>query len=271
MQVHNPTPRSLRWGGVALVVMSVLVLAAAFDLLGRHHVNAAATVAPPPVSQVLAQPTAAGAIPAARPALPDHVLLRVPFTTQAPLGNWAQHQESCEASTLTMLVAYWQRDASSVIDPRAADRSINQIDRWKPRLDLNDVMMGELAKLHFGYAYTIVPNDPAAIAEQLSAGRPLIAEVRTHGLGNAHYPGYINHYEQPGWSVPHFVLIIGYDRTGVWLNDPGITLGRGYHISYAQLSHAIADLDQHHPALAQGQVLLVIAPEAPVRVRPGNV
>jgi hypothetical protein len=39
--------------------------------------------------------------------------------------------------------------------------------------------------------------------------------------------------------VPNFILIIGYDGTGVWLNDPGISWGRGYHISYAQLAHAI--------------------------------
>ena len=100
--------------------------------------------------------------------------------------------------------------------------------------------------------YQILPNTPKVIAEQLSQGRPLLAEVRTHGLGNPHYPGYASHYEETGWSVPHFVTIIGYDKTGVWLNDPGITLGRGYHITYAQLTHAIADLGQHHPALNNG-------------------
>ena len=75
-------------------------------------------------------------------------------------------------------------------------------------------------------SYRLVPNDPHVIAQQLAAGRPLLAEVRTHGLGNAHYPGYTNHLEQTGWSVPHFVTIIGYDPTGVWLNDPGISWGR---------------------------------------------
>jgi hypothetical protein len=52
--------------------------------------------------------------------------------------------------------------------------------------------------------------------------------------------------------VPHFIPIIGYDGTGVWLNDPGISWGRGCHISYAQLAHAIDSLDQHHNALNQG-------------------
>jgi hypothetical protein len=264
--------RQTRWHGIALAITCALALATASSLLGRHP---AASLAPPlhatPQAAVeapaaIGPPAAAGQGPG-----PDHVILRVPFTTQAPLGNWWLHQESCEASTLTMVVAYWQGDRSLVIDPQAADRSINQIDRWKPRLDLTDAMMGELARLHFGYAYRIVANDPAVIAQELSAGRPLIAEVRTHGLGNPHYPGYATHFEQEGWSVPHFVLIVGYDTSGVWLNDPGITLGRAYHITYDQLSHAISDLDRHHPSLAQGQVLLEIAPEAPVKVRQGSV
>jgi hypothetical protein len=162
-----------------------------------------------------------------------------------------------------MLNSYWRHDPSVVIDPRTADGMINTIDSWKPQPDLTDKMMGELALQHWGYTYEIVPNDPKVIAAQLAAGRPLIAEVRTHGLGNPRYPGYSNHFEQQGWSVPHFILIIGYDSTGVFLNDPGISWGRGYHITYAQLAHAIDDLDQHHPSLAQGQVLLLIAPEQP--------
>jgi len=228
----------------------------------------------PAVTQVQPQPIPTVTIgPGSRVApvaLPARILLQVPFTTQAPLKNWAQHQESCEAANLTMLWLYWNHDRSVIIDPRTADNYIHMIDGWKPQPDLNVTMMGQLAQQHWGYAYRILPNTPDVIAEQLSAGRPLLAEVRTHGLGNPHYPGYSSHYEQTGYSVPHFVTIIGYDKSGVWLNDPGISLGRGYHITYAQLAHAIDDLDKHHPALNQGQVLLLIAPVASPKVKPGT-
>jgi peptidase C39-like protein len=264
---------NVRWGGIAVAVVAAIALGGASGAVGRHYLNARDVRPLPGVTEVQAQP-----IPTVGPgtevtpvALPDHVLLQVPFTTQAPLNNWAQHQESCEAANLTMLHLYWQKDGSVVIDPHAADASIATIDSWKPAADLNDTQVGELAKQHWGYAYRLVPNDPQVIAQQLAAGRPLLAEVRTHGLGNSHYPGYSNHYEQTGWSVPHFVTIIGYDSTGVWLNDPGISWGRGYHITYAQLTHAIDDLDQHHPALSQGQVLLLIAPELRPRVRGGTI
>jgi len=260
------------WGAIAAAVVAAVVLGGASAAIGRHYLHASAARPLPGVTKVHAQP-----IPTVGPgsdvspaALPDHMLLQVPFTTQAPLNNWAQHQESCEAANLTMLYLYWQHDQSVVLDPHGADNYIRMIDSWKSQPDLNDTMMGQLAQKHWGYSYRLLPNDPKVIAQQLSAGRPLLAEVRTHGLGNTHYPGYSSHYEQTGWSVPHFVLIIGYDGSGVWLNDPGISWGRGYHISYAQLTHAIDDLDQHHPALSEGQVLLLVAPEAAPKVRAGS-
>jgi hypothetical protein len=261
-------PSRLRWFAVAVAVVVALLLGMSSAVLARHYLDAQRAAEPlPGVTVVQPQPLpTVGQAVEARPAPPppDHIVLQVPFTTQAPLNNWAQHQESCEAATLSMLVSYWRHDPSVVIDPRSADGMIAAIDSWKPQPDLTYKMMGELAQQHWGYTYEIVPNDPKAIAMHLAAGRPLIAEVRTHALGNSHYPGYSNHFEEQGYSVPHFILIIGYDSTGVFLNDPGISWGRGYHISYAQLAHAIDSLDQHHPSLAQGQTLLLIAPEEPM-------
>jgi hypothetical protein len=254
------------------MVALAMVLGSLEGMAASHYLSRQATAAPlPGVTVVHAQPLIAVAPTDNAPSLisvvlPDHILLQVPYTTQAPLGNWAQHQESCEEATLTMLSSYWSRDLSVVIDPNAADAAIAalvrwQVQNWGSEDDLTDHRMGELATGYYGYRYQIVPNDPQAIREQLVAGRPLIAGVRTHGLGNPNYPGYSNHYEQTGWSVPHFVLVIGYDGDGVWLNDPGISKGRGYHITFGQLAHAIDSLDQHHPAFNEGQVLLVAAPQ----------
>ncbi len=275
--------RGIRWRGLALALVLGLAFGGAFGLLGRHYLNRLDVVAPlPGVTNVQPVPIAVATSvePVTSPSptpLPDRILLQVPFTTQAPLGNWAQHQESCEEANLTMLAAYWQRDSSVVIDANAADTTIAalvswQVKNWGSEDDLNDTRLGELAKQYYSYGYRIVPNDPQAVREQLAAGRPLIAGVMTHGLGNSNYPGYNNHFEQQGWSVPHFVLVIGYDGDGVWLNDPGITKGRGYHISWAQLTHAIDDLTQRYPALSQGQVLLVIGPEVnPPRVKSESI
>jgi hypothetical protein len=264
----------VRWGGVATAVLAAVVLGGGAGAAGRHFLNADVSSAPPlpAVTAVTPEPlpTSDAAEVPVPVVLPERVLLQVPWTKQAPLGNWAQHQESCEAANLTQLWFYWDGNKAAVVDPQTADRYIRMIDAWKSQKDLNNTMLGQLAAKHWGWAYQLLPNNQTVIAEQLSAGRPLLAEVRTHGLGNPRYPGYSNHYEQTGWSVPHFVTIIGYDKTGVWLNDPGISAGRGYHITYAQLTHAIDDLDKHHPALDQGQVLLLVAPEAAPTVKAGT-
>jgi peptidase C39-like protein len=194
--------------------------------------------------------------------LPAAVSLPVPFTPQAPLGNWAQRQHTCEEASLLMVDRYLHGDHSGgLIDPHTADAGINQITAWKPAVDLTTSQVGEVAQKYMGWGYEILPADRLHMKQQLALGRPLIVGVRTHGLGNPNYPGYSSHYEQTGWSVSHYLVVAGYDTSdGFILNDPGLTRGHGYHIKFDQLMHAIDDLDQAYPSLNSGRVFLVLAP-----------
>jgi hypothetical protein len=196
--------------------------------------------------------------------LPSAVSLPVPYTPQAPLGNWADRQHTCEEASLVMVDRYLRSDHSgALIDPRTADNAINQITAWKPAVDLTTQQVGEVAEKNLGWAYRILPADQLDMKQQLALGRPLIVGVRTHGLGNPNYPGYRTHYEQPGWSVSHYLVVVGYDQSDTYiLNDPGLTRGHGYHVTYDQLMHAIDDLDQAYPSLNSGRVFLVLAPFA---------
>ena len=192
------------------------------------------------------------------------VSLPVPYTSQAPLNDWANKQHTCEEGTLVMVDRYLRGDHSgTLIDPRTADAAINQITTWKPVQDMTDVQLGEMAKAYLGWGYQVLPATRLNVKTQLTLGRPVIAGVRTHGLGNPHYPGFYTHHEEAGWSVSHFIVVAGYDTSdNVILNDPGISAGHGYKISFDQLSFAINDLDQAYPALNEGQVFLVLAPVA---------
>jgi len=197
--------------------------------------------------------------------LPAAVILPVPFTSQAPLGNWAQRQHTCEEASLLMVDRYLHGDHSGgLIDPRTADAGINQITAWKPAVDLTPTQVGQVAQKYMGWGYEVLPSDRLHMRQQLALGRPLIVGVRTHGLGNPNYPGYSSHYEQPAWSVSHYLVVVGYDQSDSYvLNDPGLTRGHGYHIKYDQLMHAIDDLDQAYPSLNAGRVFLVLAPISP--------
>jgi hypothetical protein len=196
--------------------------------------------------------------------LPSAVILPVPFTSQAPLNNWAARQHTCEEASLVMVDRYLHGDHSGgLIDPKTADQAINQITAWKPSVDLTIQQVGEVANKNMGWAFKVLPADRLNMKQQLALGRPLIVGVRTHGLGNPNYPGYSSHFEQPGWSVSHYLVVTGYDQSDTYiLNDPGLTRGHGYHISFDQLMHAIDDLDQAYPDLNMGRVFLVLAPAA---------
>jgi hypothetical protein len=194
--------------------------------------------------------------------LPQAVLLPVPFTSQAPLNNWADRQHTCEEASIVMVDRYLRGDHSgNLIDPRTADAAINQITAWKPAVDLTSQQVGEVAQHYLGWGYKLLPADRLNMKQQLALGRPLIVGVRTHGLGNANYPGYRTHYEQAGYSVSHYLVVAGYNQSDQYiLNDPGLTKGHGYAISYDQLMHAIDDLDQAYPQLNSGRVFVVLAP-----------
>ncbi len=254
-------------GLVALAVVGVLAVGAGVGLAllsSGPSTTFTNTALVPFDTSVLNTPSASDQPSPSPITLAASVSLPVPFTDQAPLGDWSAKQHTCEEASLTMVDRYLRGDHSGgQIDAQTANAEINQITSWKPALDLTDVELGQLAKEYLGWAYQILPATRYNIKAQLTLGRPVIVGVRTHGLGNPTYPGYRDHYEQPGWSVSHYLVVAGYDTSDqLILNDPGLTRGHGYKISYDQLIFAINDLDNAYPDLNQGQIILVLAPLA---------
>jgi hypothetical protein len=92
--------------------------------------------------------------------LPTAVSLPVPFTSQAPLNNWADRQHTCEEASIVMVDRYLRGDHSgALIDPGTADNAINQVTAWKPAQDLTLKQVGEVANINLGWAYKILPSD----------------------------------------------------------------------------------------------------------------
>src|SRR6266550_6743473 len=260
-----------RW--VPVVAIAVLAAGAAGTYIARSAIWVQTSYAAPATVPIGSGdgPTR-GASPAS---LPVAVSLPVPFTPQAPLGNWAAKQHTCEEASMVMVDRYLHGDHSgSLIDPQTADAAINQITAWKPAQDLTSLQIGQVAQKYMGWAYKILPSERLNMKQQLALGRPLIFGVRTHGLGNPNYPGYRDHYENPAYSVSHYLVVVGYDQSDTYiLNDPGLTRGHGYHITYDQLMHAVDDLDQAYPDLNMGRIILVLAPEsgAPPKHHPAGL
>jgi hypothetical protein len=253
--------RAFKWIG-ALALIAAFGAAAGSYFAARPGTQVA-SVTPTTVPLNTSARASATPVASAEP-LPASVRMPVPYTTQAPLGNWAVRQHTCEEASLVMVDRYLRGDHSGApIDPGTADAAINRITPWKPAVDLTSQQVGELAKQYLGWSYQVLQASRTNMQQQLALGRPLIVGVRTHGLGNPNYPGYGTHYEQPAWSVSHYLVVIGYDTSGSFvLNDPGITRGQGYDITYDQLMYAIDDLDRAYPSLNSGRVFIVVAPAA---------
>ena len=259
--------------GPRIVLAVALVIAVAGGAYAYRHRLARADQPDlsrlPAVTEVTAPPvpppTAPSVSPSPPPPLPAAFRLGVPFTTQTPLADWPKHQESCEEANLIMVDAYWKGNRSSTLDPTSADRAIAalvawQVKNWGSEDDLTDRRLGELARQFYGYDYEVLPIGDEAMRRTIVRGIPVLLGVTTHGLGNPRYPNFQTHHLVPGYSVSHFVTVVGYDDQGFILNDPGITPGHGYHVVYDQLLFAIDNLDQQRPTLDEGRVMLLIHP-----------
>lgn len=167
---------ALKWL-MGLAVVAVVGVGAGLDFAFFGGVPPVAYTTPDLVPITLATATPSELPPAQ---LPANVLVPVPFATQAPLGNWAQRQQTCEEASLVMVDQYLRGDHSGVtIDPRTADAAINQITPWKPATDLTTEQIGQVAQANLGWAYQVLPADRLEMKQQLAMGRPLI-------LGSVH-------------------------------------------------------------------------------------
>jgi hypothetical protein len=184
--------------------------------------------------------------------IPDSKLLAVPYTVQAPFGNWKVHEESCEEAALLMYHQFLIGDNSEQIDQHKADTEFRAMKDWQVKHygkepDLSIQKLGEFAKSYYNHTPTVKNNiTEEDIKKEIAAGHPVMVPVMTQSLKNPHY--------SPG-NVYHILLIKGYDQTGVITNDAGIKEGMNWHYDWSILWAAI---DAQTPKMNQGRTMLVL-------------
>jgi len=171
-----------------------------------------------------------------------NVLFSVPFTSQAPFGNWsdARKQDGCEEAAVIMAMA-WVKGGT--LDPESVDAEINKIAEYEEETvgTFHDTSAFDTAETIFkGYfdydnvevRYRIGKED---IIKELMAGNLVIVPTRGQLLGNPNYT--------PPGPVTHNLVIIGYDvKTKEFItNDPGTRKGKGYRYNEDVLEEAILD------------------------------
>jgi hypothetical protein len=186
-------------------------------------------------------PTAVQTPPAEKKASSTSFIIPVPFTAQAPLGEWsdARQQDGCEEASVAMAMA-WVNGENNITKEEWLARLLAiadfEQDKYGENRDvaLEDVV-GWIFKDYYGYNKVLIKTVASSsdILRELERGNVVLIPTNGQALKN------------PNFKVPgpeeHMILIKGYDyKTGQFIaNDPGTRRGENYHYSSEIIFKAI--------------------------------
>lgn len=165
----------------------------------------------------------------------------VPFTVQAPFGEWniATFQNGCEEAALTM-AAYWV--SGKPLTKEIAKKEILVLASFENKkhgqsVDTSAKDTEKLFKEYYNITTTEVHTDIVMtdIEETLASGAIVIVPADGRKLQNPNY-------KQPG-PTTHMLVVIGYDakKKEFITNDSGTRKGKGYRYKENILYEAIRD------------------------------
>ena len=172
--------------------------------------------------------------------LPSAKNIDVPFTSQAPAGNWSEPwKNACEETSIYMVSSFY---ADDTIKRAEAIKRIKEIiiaknTEFQISKDESLQKISELITL-LGLPWeTEIIENPSIedIKKQLANNQPIIAPIFGLALGIAE--------DGPDY---HVMVITGYDDTTneFIVNDPALKNGKGIHFEYNVFMKAIHDLNQ---------------------------
>lgn len=191
-------------------------------------------------------------------ALPQKLILDVPFISQAPHANWDDpYQEACEEASMIMVYNYLK--GISNITPDQADKQILDLVDYETSIglpyDINTFEMQEVIQDYYSMDSTILTSESINVEEfkkQISQGNPIIIPAQGQQLNN---PNFSN-----GGPEYHMLVIIGYDdKKELFItNDPGTRNGKQYEYSYETILDAIHDWTGDKSTVYKGEKRAII-------------
>ncbi len=169
--------------------------------------------------------------------MPEHKDLAVPFTSQAPEGNWEQPwQDACEEAAVLMLDAYYSSYSLSPFFSR--DEILKMVSwqdekEWEYSIPMTQVR--EFANEHVkGQTFHIVENPTVEeIKRSVAHGHPVLVVAYGKDLPNPYFSG--------DGPVYHALIIKGYTPEHFITNDPGTKHGADFEYTYDDLMNTIHD------------------------------
>ncbi len=208
--------------------------------------------------------TPSTAVPVPTPESPKRVVTSVersiPFTSQAPTGDWSQSafQDGCEEASALMV---WMAREGRVLAPLEVKAKLLDMAAFQTRLighgvDTDAADTAEyLLEQYFGITDARVEHDPTLEDIQLALQDGLVI-IPTNGRA----------LENPNFTPPgplqHMLVITGYDRQAreFITNDPGTRKGEKYRYPEQVLYDAIREYPtgKHLPITTERKAMIVV-------------
>lgn len=194
---------------------------------------------PPEQTTWVLTPTPSPSAGATQNNAPKEINLAVPFSAQAPFGDWGlPYQEACEETSAILVNKFFKGEN---LTPEKAKEEIDRLVAWQKRefgyyMHTTAEETAKILREFFGYKKVVVETNVTreSISAHLYAGRPVILPLAGRMLGNPYY-------RQPG-PVYHMLVVKGITADGRFItNDVGTKRGQNYIYSASVLLNAVHD------------------------------
>ena len=185
-----------------------------------------------------------------------NVVYDVPFTSQAPYGNWEPpYDEACEEASMLMVFAFFNNQE---LNQQKADASILKQVAWQEEngyaIDLTAAETQEVLRAYFEIDSELVYEPTIEdIQKALDAKSLVIVPAAGRLLENPYFT--------PPGPLYHMFVITGYDneQKEFITNDPGTRRGDGFRYSYQNIMESIHDWNGGD--VLNGQKVMIVVPK----------
>lgn len=190
--------------------------------------------------------------------IPEKMKIEVPFTAQAPFGNWDPiHEEACEEASLIMLKYFLDKKDLS---PAVSEKEIQEMVEFEKKNygKFEDSTAEEMRRLFMDF-YGLPPGRKLSvfydfgkedIKKYLAKGNPVIIPAAGRKLGNPYFT--------PPGPLYHALVLTGYDGNNIIANDPGTRRGGDYLYNEDVIFEAIHDFTGKKEDIEWGRKAMIV-------------
>ena len=187
----------------------------------------------------------------------DALNLPIPFTPQAPTGNWDElHNEACEEAGAIMANAYLTGDKETTIPAARVETEINTLTVWEDKtfgyhLDTTAQETAQMIQAVYNLKATVIQGYSLQdIKDQINLHNVVILPVDGQVIGNPYY-------KTPG-PIYHMLVIRGYSGSTLITDDSGTKHGENYPYAFSTLYAAGADWNHSTNTIDRNKEIMII-------------